>query len=486
MEGCSGEEGSAVRDRGLTLQVDSASYRDPAGFVFLLGDEIYRAVDADHWRVLAQIQESGLLPELIHTGMVVNSRLVPSDSDEHVALQRACPGWAHFLWHERLPVLSYPYEWSFSMMADAALLTLALQEKLLRAGFSLKDASAFNIQFSGSQPVFIDLPSIEKPERRDIWMAYSQFCRMFLYPLLLSRHRGISFKSIFLANLEGPDMDQTFAALGVWKCLRPGLVLDLLMPRLFSRVPPRKVRKMESSALKSAADPSPQFVNLERLTRKIATLRASRRSSSHWSGYGLMTHYSDQARTEKDTFVRRLLKEHLPKSVLDLGCNTGTYSVMAAEQGARVVAVDGDSECVDRLYAEVRSKSLPILPLVVDLANPSPPLGFRNLERKSFMERAPADAVLALALVHHLLVTARMPLEAICDLLADLTRRILVVEFVEREDDMFQSLLALREDLYRDLSVDRFASVFQRRFDLIERQSLTGCRRHLFALQKKP
>lgn len=453
--------------------------------MILEGDQVYRAVDETHWQLLLEISRSNFLSELIKNSGVVPTRPVDPDSDKQRRLGQEYPGWSHFLWHERVPFVSYPYEWSPSMLADAALLTLELQERLLAKELSLKDATAFNILFRGTRPVFIDVPSIERPKRRDVWIAYNQFCKMFLYPLWLCLYRKLNLRSTFAASLEGVDADQTFAALGLWRSFQPGMWLDLTVPRWLSRVQPTRIRNLEARVPMSDSGADVQRMNLDRLKRKIEKIRRHITNRSTWTSYTETCTYSETANVEKERFVSEWLGECKPRTVLDLGCNTGHYSRMAAEAGAQVVAVDGDPACVDSLYRATRSKGLDILPLVMDLANPSPAMGALGRERRSFLERMQADGVLALALVHHLLVTARLPLTAIRDLLASLTRETLVAEFVEPRDPMFQSLLALREDIYSHLTVDDFERVFSVSFEVVKKTPLADCCRHLFLLRKR-
>jgi SAM-dependent methyltransferase len=464
---------------------DPASYRDPGGFVFYLDGAVYRAVARDQHEFLATLAKTGLLDEWMKAGHWVRTRAVDPESDEHLRLARACPDWPRFLAHERIPIISYPYEWSFSMMADAALLTLRIQNGLLARGVSLKDASAFNVQFNGAAPVFIDVLSVERPRRLDVWTAYGQFCRMFLNPLLAAVHKGLGFRHAFLPDLEGLDNQQMAALFGKAGWLRPGLWFDVMLPAILERKASARAGTVRQSLAKEGGDAGIQQMNLARLERKINGLVRRRTASSAWSQYERTCTYTDAASAAKKDWVRAFLATHKPRTVLDLGCNQGAYSLLAAESGARVVAVDTDEVCVDRLYVKARDERLPILPLVVNVATPSPPAGFLSRERAGFLDRAPSDCVLALALVHHLLVAARLPPAAIGELFARLARTWLVVEFVEREDAMFRQLLALREDLYADLTLDRFVAALAPHFELVSREALPGTRRHLLALKRK-
>ena len=464
------------------LKINSGSFRDPAGFVFIHRDQVYRAVSEEHWPLWIDLKDTGLLDELIKAHELISTEAVAAGSDEHESLAVLCPGFRHFLKHEKIAWISYPAEWCFSMLAEAGLLHLRLQEKLLARDFSLKDASAFNVQFIHTRPVFIDLLSIEKPPRLDVWMAYGQFCRMFLFPLLLYWHRKIGFREIFGASLDGLDVDRAYAMLGAWRSLRPELFLDVFLQRALGQSSGTATTLKQQPVNRDA---NAQLLNLRRLSAKIKKSCRRNAASSHWATYESMHNYTDEAKSEKSRFIGDFMSEHKPGTVLDLGCNTGSYSVLAAERGAKVVAIDSDHDCVEHLYRLARERGLHILPLVVDIANPTPATGFRNQERPSFLQRYSADCVFALALIHHLLVACRLPMAAICDLMADLTNQWLVIEFVEREDSMFQKLLALREDLYGGLMVESFEREFARRFEPVRRMPLPGTRRHLFVYRKK-
>ena len=474
-----------MKNQPSEIHIDAGSYRDPSGFVFTHDGEIYRSVSESTWPIVEKLEKTGLLPALIETGRFVNTRSVPSTEPISRTLKNLFQGWNHFLWHERVPVLSYPYEWSFSMLMDAGLLQLSIQKQLLEHGLSLKDASAFNIQFIDNKPVFIDILSVEEPATLDIWIAYSQFCRMHLYPLLLFLHKGLNFKNVFMANVDGMDVAQVYRMYGRWRALRTDLFLDVFLQHRLSHTSVKQTQQLKRKMRRSSGNTRAQVINLERLERKLEKMRMRYVSSGLWSHYEQENTYTDQSRQEKESYIQTYLEQHAPQTVLDLGCNTGAYSLLAARHGARVISVDSDHDCVESLYRRSREQELPILPMVVDIVNPSPGLGFNNAERKPFLDRVQGDCVFALALVHHLLISARLPVAAIRDMMAGFTRKHLIIEFVEREDEMFQTLLALREDIYRDLTLDGFLAVFRERFELIEQRPLSGTKRHLLTFGLK-
>ncbi|MBN1589115.1 MAG: class I SAM-dependent methyltransferase [Pirellulales bacterium] len=472
-------------------QFDSGSFRDPCGSVFYHEGNVYRAVDDETFALVERLEADGLLASLIASGRLIDTSIVrPLEADFDV-LREIASG-RRVLRHRAVPFVSYPCEWTFSMLADAAAEQLALQLRLLEHGYSLKDASAYNTQFLGAQAVFIDVPSIEVPARADLWIAYGQFCRMFLFPLLLGRYRAVDTKGYFLSHIDGMEVEQVYRTLGAATSLRPILLVDVFLQRLLQKRGADSVRLARAghgTASNGAASVAAQQFNLRRLSRKIDALAASRRWPSRWSRYAAANSYSPDAEEEKASFVEAVMRRHRPRAVLDVGCNTGRYSRIAVHAGARTVAIDSDHDCVDRLYRQARDEGLDLLPVWMDVANPTPGTGFRNSERTSFLDRVHGgptrfDLVLALALVHHLLVVSRIPLPEISRLLADLTEQWLVVEFIPVDDPMFQRLLALRENIYTHVTQEHFEQVFSTDFRIDARQKLPECGRTLYLMER--
>ncbi len=462
----------------------AGSYRDPAGYVFTRQGRVFRAIDADCRHVLDHLDEAGIWTSLLEDGGVVPTWTV-EDAGLLASLRAEHPRFEHFLEHEVLDTLTYPYEWTVSMLADAGQRTLDLQLRLLEAKCALKDATAFNVQFAGPRPVFIDAGSFERPQRMDVWFALGQFMQMFLFPLLLCRYRAWDLASYFRANLNGRPIEAVARSFGRLGRLRPALLMDLTLPLWLHRWAEKRNRARREVLERRRENPKAQILNLQRLRRKIARLASGYRPAGVWSEYTRICNYDTEAEQDKKRRVAEFLDETQPSRVLDLGCNTGDYSRLAADAGAEVLAVDSDHDAVELLYRQLQTDPAPITPMVVDLANPSPALGHLNAERPAFFERAQADCVLALALVHHLLVSANMPLSGICELLARLTRRDLVLEFVPRHDDMFQRLMKFRVDLFGDLDLAACRNAFAERFELLRESPIAGSKRMLLFLRKR-
>ncbi len=463
----------------------AASFRDPDGYVFRHADRIFRALGESFVPILNDIEQSGLLASLIQDGtLVASSRVTTSQKAE---LLGSHPGAAEFVEHHAIAPITYPYEWSVSMLADAGILTLDLQLRLLKSGLSLKDATAYNVQFRGGKPVFIDLTSIERPARLDIWKALGQFNQMFTFPLLLNREQGWDLRSYFLGNLGGRTLEQVSRSFGAVSRWRPSLLLDLTLPLMLGRRVEKQEPEKPSPAAtpKSPGSPEAQRANLGRLRSKVRGLADGYQPSGVWADYTSTCTYDAAASNAKRDLIKRYLDQHRPTQVLDLGCNTGEYSYLAAGAGARVISVDQDHDAIEMLYRRLRKDPATITPMVADLSNPSPGIGFRNQERDPLLVRVESDLVLALALLHHLLVSANLSLEASRDLLYDLSRDHVVLEFVPTDDPMFRRLLRFRSEDFSWLTLNSCRDVLQQRFTEVEAHPVPGTPRTLLFLRKR-
>jgi SAM-dependent methyltransferase len=468
----------------MSVQRIAGSFRDPSGFVFLRNEEVFRSIDDDCHSLLAELDDEGKLADWVDRQLIVGTEFVES-GDLFNELRDELPETKHFLRHQRIPLVTYPYEWSVSMLADAGIHTIDLQIELLSTGCSLKDATAYNVQFVDGKPTMIDIASIEKPNRLDVWFALGQFLQMFVYPLLLTRRRGWDLRSYFQSNLNGRDIDSVAKSFSAIERLSPGLLLDLTIPWWLHRMSEKKQGSKRDVLEKSVTNTSAQIFNLKRLRRKIEKLAAGYKTSGVWSDYTKICNYDDEADAAKKKLVRGILMETSPAEVLDIGCNTGTYSFLAAECGANVTAVDGDHDAIEVLYRRLRENPASINPLVVDFSNPSPAIGYMNVERASFLERSNPDCVMALALMHHLLVSANMSLEAICEQMHAMTRRDLIIEFVPTDDNMFERLMNYRVDLFQHINLQACLAAFQGRFDLLQQHPISGSKRTLLFFRKK-
>ncbi|MEU3456483.1 methyltransferase domain-containing protein [Micromonospora sp. NPDC006766] len=457
-------------------RVEPGSFRDPGNRVFHRRGEVLRGLDersAGDWRALAA---SDFFRDLLDAGKLCGTEeLVPTPVD--------LP-WAAVLRHERIPVVSHPYEWSGGMLRDAALLHLEILRSALVAGFTTKDGSAYNLQWRGASPVFIDVGSFEPARDGEPWAGYRQFCQTLLYPLLLQAHLGLDFQPWLRARIDGIEPDQMRRLFSGARRRHAGVLTHV---HLHGALQARHAQASTSDVRAQLRDAgySRELVlatarGLEKLVRRLD----ARPGPSHWSDYQRTCAYSVPDRSTKESFVDRAAAVTMPGLALDLGANDGRYARIAARHAEYVVAVEQDPTVVDVLYRALRDEGeRRILPLVMDLADPSPGGGWRSVERAAFADRARSDLVLALALVHHLAIGRNVPLDAVLDQFATLTTPggTLVVEFVHPEDPMARRLLANKPDgLFPDYRREAFEALLVARGRIVRRVELPSGTRTLY------
>ena len=380
---------------------------------------------------------------------------------------------------EEIPFVSYPYEWSFSQLQDAALATLEIEKRALRRGMTLIDASAYNIQFLRGRPVLIDTLSLRRAVEGEPWTAYRQYCQHFLAPLALMSLRDVRLGQLLRIHIDGIPLDLTSSLLpyGSW----PG-------PTLFSTSTSMpRVRSVLMDARSSVSKGKGWPPCASRASRFPGIRHAKARMAREGNGMGRLlgdTNYSPDGLDDKRKAVGEFISAVRPRTVWDLGGNVGTFSRVAATSGAHVVSFDIDPSCVERNYLRVRAEKEPnLLPLLVDLANPSPAAGWENLERMSLIERGPADAVLALALIHHMAIGNNVPLEIAARFFAKVGRSLLI-EFVPKSDSQVKRLLVTREDIFDRYSREEFERTFGQYFVLTHLIPLRGSERLLYHMDR--
>ena len=455
----------------MAIRADPGSHRDPDGGVFFDEGRVRRWM-RDPEGFYRGLVENGTIEPFVESGRLVGTRVVaPRDLSEPASkFAEQCS----FFEHDRVPFLSYPYEWSPAMLRGAGELTLDLQEGLLSKGLSLKDATPYNVQFRGVKPVFLDFGSLEPESGDGVWIAYNQFCQNFIYPLMVwdAGFRGLP--GMFLSRLDGLPFEETVRALGWKPAWRYGAILDYLLPVALS-----KLERRGFDPSKSVSRDRPKIDHSAEIQK--GTVRRLRKILSHmkldhgrttWSHYATTHSYLKDEHEKKKAFVAEALVKSGAKRVLDLGANTGDFSRVAAEgEGREVVAADLDEVCLDELFLRAREDGANIQPVRLNAANPSPSIGWRNRERSSFLDRAAGhfDAVLALALVHHLLVTERVPLAEVAGLFDQLAPREAVVEYVGPGDRMFLEITRLRRESYASVTRESFEAAFADRWTVVDK-----------------
>lgn len=454
-------------------QALSSSFRDPSGFLFTREGVLYRQVNRSYGENYELLMQSGLYDALVEAALLVPHK--------EVDIGLALTDQAHkVIAPDPIPFISYPYEWCFSQLKDSALATLEIQKKAFEFGMSLKDSSAYNIQFSNCAPVFIDTLSFEKHREGKPWVAYRQFCQHFLGPLALASRRDVRLSQLLRVYIDGVPLDLASSLLPFRSRLSFSLLVHIhlhaRMQRRYAgrtaRSPERKIGRMSFLGL---------LDNLSSAVRKLKWAP----EGTEWADYYDSTNYTEEALAAKERLVGRFLDEVRPHTVWDLGANTGRFSRIAAERAALTVAFDVDPAAVEKNYLDCAGGGRGgVLPLVLDLTNPSPPLGWHGRERDSLFGRGPADAVLALALIHHLAIANNVPLVKIAEFFADICRW-LVVEFVPKSDSQVQRLLSSREDIFTEYTREAFEEAMGSRFAIEHREDIEGTRRTLYLLHNK-
>ncbi len=456
----------------------AGSFRDPDGRVFQHAGRIYRALSPsmrDDWDAVSQ---SHFFRRRINSGGVVASELIAS----FPTAEFLEGNWAGVLAHETLPFIAYPYEWSFGMLQTAAILQLELLQDALQEDFILKDATPFNVQFRGTQPVFIDVGSFTRYAPGAPWTAYRQFCMQFLYPLLLQAYRHIDYQPWLRGSLAGispTQCRQLFSWSDLW---RRGLFTHVFLHAAMEHHVRVDDLGMSTGLRRSGFDKSLILNNVRGLLKLVSGLRW-RPSRSRWSDYDAGCDSSRDDIREKEDFVRRVASQRRRRLVWDLGCNVGRYSRIVADHADFVVAIDGDSVAVDRLFQVLRADgSERILPLRINLADPSPSQGWRGCERSDLAGRGKPDLVLCLAVLHHLVLAENLPLPDVVDWLAELGASA-VIEFVERDDPQVRTLLAQRSDGGHAYSQAVFEEALSARFRVCEQRRLSCATRTLYFVE---
>lgn len=449
----------------------SASFRDPSGFLFSRGGILYRQVNRAYADDYTRLMESGLYERLVKVGALiphVETDQLPAESE--AAFKIIQP--------ERVRFLSYPYEWSFSQLKDAALATLSIHKRALKYNLALKDASAYNIQFVRGKPALIDTLSFEKYKEGQPWIAYRQFCQHFLAPLALMSYCDVRLSQLLRVYIDGVPLDLASKLLPTRTRLNFGLLTHIhLHAGAEKRFAGESVgqAKMSRNALVGLIE------SLEATVRKLSWKPAGTR----WWNYYEITNYSDAAFEHKKQLVTEWIGRVKPNQVWDLGANTGVFSRVAGASGAFTVSFDIDSAAVEQNYLRAKNdKEQNLLPLQLDLTNPSPALGWANRERESFRERGPADILLALAVIHHLAITNNVPLPQLADFFAEMGKW-LVIEFVPKSDSQAQKMLAVREDIFTGYTREGFEAAFGERFKIHESVPVNESERQLYLMEAK-
>ncbi len=466
---------------GTLPGLEPGSFRDPDSRIFRADGRVLRLLSEQGLADWRELSSSKLFGELVQEGALVGTREAEGISDVPEGIHG---GVAAVLEHDVIPFVSYPYEWTFSMLRDAALLQLGLLRRALENGMILKDSSPFNVQFRGAKPVFIDVGSFERLREGEPWAGYRQFCMLFLYPLLLQAWKDVPFQPWLRGSLDGISPQECRNLLSARDRLRRGVLTHVVLhARLENRYEERD-DDLKGELKKAGFKRELILANIKGLERLIGRLEWEPEGST-WSGYGLETTYTSDDAERKARFVASAVESESPRLVWDLGCNEGAHARIAAEKAGYVVAMDADALVVDRLYRALGEQTRNILPLAVNIVDPPPGLGWRGAERRPLAERGRPDLTLCLALIHHVSIAGNIPVAEFLDWLAATTGS-LVIEFVSPEDPMARRLLARkRPGDHPDYNAEWFERCLAERFDVIRSEKLAGGLRTLHLARAK-
>lgn len=454
-----------------------SSFRDPSGFVFYQGGNTYRQINKTYKTNYDLLIKSGLYCDLVKRKLLIPHTEVNKKSVSNEAYKIIKP--------QEIPFISYPYEWCFNQLKDAALLTLNVQSTALKFGMSLKDATSFNIQFYEGKPIFIDSLSFEKYEAGKPWIAYRQFCEQFLTPLALMSYKDVLLEKLLIAGAGSIPLDLAAKLLPFSARLNPSLLLHVFAQTKGRIKSPDSFQK-EGAHKKIGLSLNALSALIESLTGTVKGLTL-RNNKTVWSSYYSkkenVNNYSGDAMRSKERIVKKFLAMVKSKVVWDIGANNGEFSKIPAKLGMLTISFDNDHTVIENNYEKVKkSGEKNILPLWEDIINPTPAIGWNNTERKSFLERGGADVILALALVHHLAIANNLPLIEISNFLSA-NCKWLIIEFVPKEDSQVTFMLSSREDIFPEYNQANFEKVFSKNFLIKKMANVDDSKRLIYLMR---
>ncbi len=451
---------------------ESSSFRDPSGFLFYYDNTLYRQINKSYSKHYEHLIESGLYQTLVDENLLVKHEKVDiSPSDKENCYQIIKPKY--------IPFISYPYEWCFTQLKQAALTTLEIQKKAMKYNMVLKDASVYNIQFIDNKPIFIDSLSFETYEEKKPWKAYRQFCQHFLAPLALMSYRDVRLNQLFRIYVDGIPLDLASKLLPFKTRFMFSLLTHIhAHAKTQKHYESKKMNQKEIHLSRRSLEGI-----IQSLKSAISKLKWSF-EDSEWGNYYSDTNYSDTAFNHKIQLVEQFIKNINPKTIWDLGANMGIFSRISSKMGIPTISFDIDPVAVEKNYQEcIKNKEKNIFPLILDLTNPSPSIGWENKERKSFMDRRLPEMVLSLALIHHLAISNNIPLEMISNFFKKICT-FLIIEFIPKSDSQVQRLLSTREDIFEKYDQENFELEFKENFEILKKSNVHDSERVIYLMKR--
>ena len=463
-----------TRPNKNSIQKEYSSFRDPDGFIFYKDGSVYRHINHTYKEDYDLLKHSGLLDELIKRRMLISSQestTQKQDVDDVYKILKA----------EKIPFISYPYEWSFSQLKDAALLTLEIQKLALQYGMTLKDCSSYNIQWFGAKPILIDTLSFTKYTEGLPWIPYRQFCQHFLAPLCLIKYKHVNLNQLLKNHIDGIPLGLASTFLPKKTLLKIPLLIHIhLHSKSQQYFATKQIKIRKSKTIKKNSLPA-LIDSLESTIKRMTW----KHSYTEWRNYYDNTTYSSKAFEHKKKLIDQLINKDQTTYVLDIGANTGIFSRICRKKEIYTVSCDADPVAIEKNYLDCKkNKDESILSLIIDITNPSPGIGWINRERKPFIERNPNDTVIALALIHHLAISNNIPLKEIAVFFSNFCHN-LIIEFVPKSDSQVKILLATREDIFNGYTQVEFEKKFEKYFLIKDAIKIVDSKRTLYRMEKR-
>ena len=457
----------------------SGSFRDPSATVFTIGDRIIRGINKSGEEKFRLLIESKILEKSIEKNFLIGTQKI---DDEDIKIKLNCN---FLLEHKKIPYVSYPYEWSFYQLKDAALHHLDFNIFLIENNFQLIDASAYNVQFIGNKPIFIDAFSIDEYMEGSNWSVHNQFCQQFLNPLLITSYKGITYNNWFRGNLEGISSEETCKILTFFQKMNPTVFLNLVLPNHFeNKNKSKNIDDLKLLKIKKRKFNKNSYLWMLKNLRKFIFKLQHSKEKSFWKNYDVDNTYDQNQSKIKKTIVEEFIKKHTPQILCDLGCNTGEFSEASLNAGGKsVIGFDFDQGALIKSYNRSKEKKLNFLPLYLDASNPSSNIGWNQLERVGFLERCKFDALIALAFEHHLAIAKNIPLENLIDWFLDIAPKGLI-EFVPKEDETIKIMLSFRKDIFEEYTEDNFKKILLKKAKIIKINNIKNSLRKIYEYEK--
>ena len=452
-------------------KIENSSFRDRSGFLFYYENEIYRIINFSYKKQYEKLMNSELYQKLEEKNLIITHSEIENldiDCDYYKIIKP-----------EKIPFISYPYEWSFSQLKDAALLTLRIQKAAMKYGMTLKDGSAFNIQFHNGHPIFIDTLSFEIYEEGQIWKPYKQFCQHFLAPLALISKKDVRLNLLSKIFIDGIPIDLAAKLLPKTTFGNFGL-----MAHIHAHAKSQKHYEDKDAKIKQKTLSKRSFEGLIESLKSSIEKMTWNEDNTEWGDYYSDTNYTEKSFEEKKQFISLAIDQVKPKLVWDMGANTGVFSRLASTKGINTISYDIDPLAVEKNYLlSSQNSEQHILPLILDLTNPSSGIGWNHDERMSIIQRGPADMVFALALVHHLAISNNVPLNKLAEFFSQISK-FLIIEFVPKSDSQVKRLLLTRDDIFENYDVKNFELEFSKFFKIINSKKITDSERTIYIMEK--